>query len=125
MGRKRKHRGKWDRINLPPGRVIHFEGGRTFTVYSTRSDEAGHLIVCGVWECNPRRPGPDEFCTVCHGKPVEHRFDKIKAGRIKSCGRLKKKLRSEYLRRRTEHPLLDVHGDPIPADARLKRGPRL
>jgi hypothetical protein len=77
------------------------------------------------WFCNPQLVTSDPNCPDCHGKPTRHRWDKIRRGEVKSCGRLKRKLYAEHIKSRTQHPLIDVMGNPIPATARLKlqRGP--
>ncbi len=127
MGRKRKYTdGKYDRVHGPLliGETV---GGSIHgcIIADEGHDKDGHRYVLVQWFCNPDLNIADKNCSVCHGKPRRHRYDKIKAGRIKSCGRLKKKLRAEYLKRRTEHPIIDASGDPIPATARLRSRPRL
>ena len=128
MGRKRKHTdGKYDRVQEPV-LVGESVGGGTIhgcIIADEGHDKHGHRYVLVQWFCNPALEVADRSCPVCRGKPRRHRYDKLKAGRIKSCGRLKKKLRFEYLKRRKEHPLIDVNGMLIPPDARLRRGPRL
>ena len=125
MGRKRKHKdGKYDHV-IGPLLVGQSVGGSIHgcIIADEGHDKHGHRYVLVQWFCNPALEVADKSCPVCRGKPRRHRYDKIQAGRIKSCGRLKKKLRSEYLKRRTEHPFIDVDGVPIPADARLRSRP--
>jgi hypothetical protein len=115
MGRKRKHANKYDRILDPllVGRPIGGAIEGCITRVEPR-DRAGHLYVWVKWvEC-------DSSCSDCHGEDKRHRYDKIKRGEVKSCGRLKRKLYAEHIKSRTQHPLIDVAGNPIPATARLK-----
>jgi hypothetical protein len=116
MGRKRKHDTKWNRIPdfILVGSVIggSIEG---VIVEEDGHDKAGHRFVLVRWV------GCDARCPDCHGQPTRHRWDKIKRGEVKSCGRLKRKLYAEHIKRRTEHPLIDTEGNPIPPAARLKK----
>ena len=116
MGRKRKHSGKWSRI-LDPLLVGRTVGGGIEGVITRVEprDKAGHLYVWVKWvECNAS-------CPDCHGKDKRTRYDKIKRGEVKSCGRLKRKFYAEHVKRAKQHPVIDVTGKPVPATARLKK----
>jgi len=122
MGRKRKHKGKWDRVDLI-GATVGGEDTINGCIIADEHDKYGHRYVTVQWFCKPATPFYviDRNCPACHGEPTRHRWDKIKRGEIKSCGRLKRKLYAEHIRSRTQNPLIDVAGNPIPATARLKR----
>jgi len=118
MGRKRKHSGgKYDRVNLVG---VTLGGSTPGVILSEEYDTYGHRYVMVQWFCNPTLNTVDRDCPACHGKPKRHRWDKIKRGEVKSCGRLKKQRHRDYLQRKTKHPDYDVNGVPIPANARRK-----
>jgi hypothetical protein len=119
MGRKRKHTGKYYREDLR-GKIIGDMDAIHGVILSDRHDKYGHRYVMVQWFCNPKLATVDRNCPACHGEPVEHRYDKIQAGRVTSCGRLKKQRYRDYLQRKTKYPDIDVTGKPIPATARKK-----
>ena len=117
MGRKRKHEDKYSRIltGALPGRVVGSGYEGVIHRVEPERDERGHLYVWVKWvKC-------DASCPDCHGEPKRVRWDKLNRNEVKSCGRLKRKLRSEYLKKRKQHPLINAEGEPVPATARLKR----
>jgi hypothetical protein len=122
MGRKRKHTdGRYDRGKPQKDTLVGDLDGISGIVKTVRHDN-GRWYVTVQWFCNPRLGGVDKNCPVCHGKPVEHRWDNLtgKHPRIKSCGRLKAKHYRDHLEKKTKHPDIDVTGKPIPATARKK-----
>jgi len=117
MGRKRKHRSKYSRVDVV-GVTIGREDGIHGVVLSDEHDKQGHRYVMVQWFCNPSLATADRNCPSCHGEPKRHRYDKIKCGEVKSCGRLKKKYYRDHVERMKQHPLIDVTGKPIPPTAR-------
>jgi hypothetical protein len=118
MGRHRKHTDKYNRVDLVG---VTIGGAIHGVILSDEHDKYGHRYVTVQWFCNPKRQTIDRNCPACHGQPTRHRWDKIKSGEVKSCGRLKKKHYHEYLRHREQHPVMDINGKPIPNTARLKQ----
>jgi len=82
--------GKYDR--KPPfldGQSVG-SNGIVIDAYAGR-DRWGHRLLLVKWQC-------DAGCRDCHGKPRLVRSDKLRCGRVKSCGKVKRALRWQYMR---------------------------